>query len=168
MGDVVSIELLLDDEIEASVRADWDALARAGHSSLAAHTADSNRPHVTLLVRPSVPQVDFAAATALLPVSVTLGAPIVFEHGDRGVLARPVVLDDALLAVYNAVRAAVPPGEDAPHTDPGAWTPHVTLARRLRLASLDDARALLGPERVGSAVGLRRWDSRTRTVTALG
>ncbi|WP_458040093.1 MULTISPECIES: 2'-5' RNA ligase family protein [Bacteria] len=167
MGDVVSIELLLDDETEGSVRADWERLAQAGHSSLAAHTAASNRPHITLLVRPSLPIVDFAEASALLPVSVTLGEPIVFAHGDRGVLACPIVLDEPLRAVYNAVRAAVPPGEDAPHTDPDSWTPHVTLARRLRLASLDDARALLGPERVGRAVGLRRWDSRTRTVTTL-
>ncbi|WP_100814640.1 2'-5' RNA ligase family protein [Microbacterium lacus] len=165
MGDVVSIELLLDDETQGSVRADWEHLARAGHSSLAAHTAPSNRPHITVLVRQSLPLVDFASASALLPVRVMLGTPIVFEHGDRGVLARTVVLDEALLAVYNAVRAAVPPGEDAPHTDPDSWTPHVTLARRLRLASLDDARALLGPEREGWAVGLRRWDSRTRTVT---
>ena len=167
MSDAVSIELLLDDESEASVRADWDGLARAGHSSLAAHTSASNRPHITLLVRPVLPHVDFAEAAALLPVGITLGPPIVFEHGDRGVLVRPVVLDEALLAVYNAVRAAVPPGEDAPHIDPASWTPHVTLARRLRLASLDDALGQLGPERVGWAVGLRRWDSRTRTVTTL-
>ncbi|WP_396641137.1 2'-5' RNA ligase family protein [Microbacterium sp.] len=168
MGDVVSIELVLDAETEAQVRADWDRLARAGHSSLAAHTAPSNRPHITLLVRPSLPPHDFAEALSLLPFSVTLGAPLLFPHGDRTVLARSVVLDDALLAAYDAVRGSVPPGDDAPHTEPESWTPHVTLARRLRLASLDDALALLGPERSGSAVALRRWDSSTRTVTSLG
>lgn len=44
MSDVVSIELLLDAVSEAVVRADWERLAVAGHSSLAAHTAPSNRP----------------------------------------------------------------------------------------------------------------------------
>jgi len=137
-----------------------------------------------VLARPSLPIVDFAQAAALLPASITFGAPIVFEHGDRGVLARLVVLDGPLLAIYNAVRAAepqsrraaepqsrraaAPPVDDAPYTDPGSWTPHVTLARRLRLASLDDAHALLGPERAGWAVWLRPWDSGTRTVTSLG
>lgn len=168
MGEVVSIELLLDPDTEACVRADWERLAAAGHSSLAAHTAPSNRPHITLLARPSLPLDDFARAATLLPLPVAIGAPVLFPHGDRAVLARSVVLDDRLLAVYDAVRASVPPGDDAPHTDPESWTPHVTLARRLRLASVDDALALLGPERAGSAVALRRWDSSTRTVTTLG
>lgn len=168
MSDVVSIELLLDDETEAAVRADWSRLAQAGHSSLAAHTSPSNRPHITLLVRSWLPAIDFAAAASLLPVTVTLGEPIVFPHGDRGVLARPVVMDEPLLALRRAVYDAAPPGEDAPHTEPDAWTPHVTLARRLRLESLDEALALMGRERAGVGAALRRWDSRTRTVTALG
>ncbi len=168
MSDVVSIELLLDDEAETAVRADWSRLAQAGHSSLAAHTSPSNRPHITLLVRPSLPPIDFTAAISLLPVTVVLGEPIVFSHGDRGVFARSVVMDETLVALRRAVYENAPPGEDAPHTEPGAWTPHVTLARRLRLASLDEALGLLGPVRVGLGVALRRWDSRTRTVTQLG
>lgn len=167
MSDVVSIELLLDDETEALVRADWERLAQAGHSSLAAHRAPSNRPHITLLVRAALEPISFAEAAALLPFSVALGAPILFPHDDRAVLARSVVLDNALLSMRRAVYEAAPPGEDAPHTEPDAWTPHVTLARRLRLASLDDALGLLGPELVGTAVALRRWDSSTRTVTPL-
>lgn len=168
MGDVVSIELLLDDNTEASVRADWDRLARSGHSSLAAHTAPSNRPHITLLARPSLPRADLSAAISLLPIPLALGSPIVFAHGDRGVLARPIVQNEALMALRHAVYSAAPEGEDLPHTEPDAWTPHVTLARRLRLASLDEALGLLGPELAGTGVALRRWDSATRTVTALG
>ena len=168
MSDVVSIELLLDLETEAAVRADWDRLARAGHSSLAAHTSPTNRPHITLLVRSWLPAIDFAAAASLLPVTVTLGEPIVFPHGDRGVLARSVVMDEQLMTLRREVYEIAPPGEDAPHTEPDAWTPHVTLARRLRLESLDEALGLLGSGRVGLGVALRRWNSRTRTVTALG
>ncbi|MFE1663321.1 2'-5' RNA ligase family protein [Microbacterium sp. P02] len=167
MSDVVSIELLLDPESDASVRGDWDRLARAGHSSLGSHRSPSNSPHVTLLVRPALAQNRFAQASALLPVTLSLGSPIVFAHGDRGVLVRPVLLTPELQALHAAVHAAAAPGEDAPHTAPGEWTPHVSLARRLRLTSLPEALELLGPESTASGVGLRRWDSASATVTTL-
>jgi len=167
VSDVVSIELLLDAVSEAAVRADWERLAAAGHSSLAAHTASSNRPHVTLLVRRALAPHPFEDAVALLPLALTLGEPVVFRRGDRGVLARRVVPTDDLLRLHAAVHEAVPPGADAPHTAPGAWTPHVTLARRLRRDALDDALRLLGPERTGTGVALRRWDSAAREVTPI-
>lgn len=164
---VVSIELLLDPETEDRVRADWSRLAQAGLSSLGAHTSPSNRPHITLLVRPTLPPVDFAAAVALLPVPIELQEPLTFVHGDRAVLAWRVSVVDELRALHRAVHDAAPAGEDAPHTMRGDWTPHVTLARRLRLDSLPDALGLLGPPRRGSGVALRRWDSATATVTPL-
>lgn len=167
MGDVVSIELLLDPDSEARVRADWDALAAAGLSSLAAHTSPSNRPHITLLVRPSLGAADFAPASGLLPIRVVLGAPLVFRHGDRGVLARQIVPSAELLQLHRAVHDAVPGETDAAHTAPGDWVPHVTLARRLRLESLPDALRLIGHEHVGSGVALRRWDSAAAEVTDL-
>lgn len=171
MSEVYSIELLLDPVSEDALRADWDRLAAAGHSSMAAHRAASNRPHVTLLVRPAAegppPPHLFAAAARSLPISLALGEPVVFAHGERGVLARSVELTDDLRALHAAVHAAAPAGDDAPHTAPGEWTPHVTLARRLRLASLDAATALLGPLRSGQAVALRRWDAVARTVTGI-
>ena len=168
MSDVVSIELLLDAASEAAVRADWGRLHAAGHSSLAPHTAASNRPHVTLLVRPTLEPAEFAEAAGLLPVPVTLAEPIVFAHGDRGVLARRVVDTEELHRLHAAVHAAVAPGPDAPHTALGAWTPHVTLARRLRLADLDAALRVLGPELTATGTTLRRWDSAARRVTSVG
>lgn len=167
MSDLISIELLLDADTESRVRADWDSLAAAGLSSIGANPSASNRPHITLLVRPELSPQSFAHAIAALPIVVALGAPIVFRHGDRGVLARPVLPSEDLLALHHAVHAAVPPGEDAPHTAPGEWTPHVTLARRLRLDSLDDALRVLGPAHTGTGVALRRWDSLRSEVTAL-
>ncbi|MDN3494775.1 2'-5' RNA ligase family protein [Planococcus sp. APC 4015] len=165
---VVSIELILDDASDELVRADWRRLADAGHSSLAAHTAASNRPHITVLVRPALASLAFTEAVAMLPLRVSLGEPIVFAHGDRGVLARPVTPTDGLLALHRAVHEAAGPGEDEPHTSSEEWMPHVTLARRLRLTSLDSALALLGGEHDATVVALRRWDSATRTVTPLG
>lgn len=167
MSDIVSIELLLDPETEALVRADWDALAAAGLSSLGAHRSPSNRPHVTLLARTTLHVAPLRPAIALLPIDLALAEPIVFRHGDRGVLARRVVPTTELRGLHAAVHAAFGPGPDAPHTAPGHWTPHVTLARRLRLTALDDALGLLGAECTGAGTGLRRWDSASALVTPL-
>ena len=80
---------------------------------------------------------------------------------------RPVEPSEELLRLHRAVHAAAPAGDDAPHTAPGEWTPHITLARRLRVQSLTDAQSLIDTELIGEAVALRRWDSRAASVTAL-
>ncbi|MEV8370739.1 2'-5' RNA ligase family protein [Microbacterium sp. NPDC064584] len=169
MADVVSIELVLDDATDARVRADWRALADAGMSSLGAHTSPSNRPHLTLLARPTLdaPRAAFARAAATLPVSVTLAEPVVFAHGDRGVLAWRVEPSDELRALHTAVHTAAGSGEDLPHTAAADWTPHVSLARRLRLDALPDALALIGPPIAGTGTTLRRWDAASATITVL-
>jgi 2'-5' RNA ligase len=168
MSDVTSIELLLDPETEARVRADWQRLAAAGLSSLAAHRAASNRPHLTLLVRPQLEPADFGAAIAQLPIALVLQEPVVFPHSDgRGVLAWKVTPCDRLLQLHRTVHETVAAGEDAAHTAPGEWTPHITLARRLRLEALPEALELVGPAHVGSGIALRRWDAASATVTAL-
>jgi 2'-5' RNA ligase len=167
MSAIVSIELLLDPETESRVRADWERLAAAGMSSLASHRSPSSRPHVTLLVRPELEPLAFTGAAALLPVSVVLTTPIVFRHGDRGVLAWGVEPTEELLRLHRAVHWAAPRGADAPHTAPGQWTPHVTLARRLRVEDLAVALALLPGRHAGRGVALRRWDSASATGSAL-
>ncbi|SFI20240.1 MULTISPECIES: 2'-5' RNA ligase family protein [Microbacterium] len=168
MSGIVSIELLLDPESEELVRVEWERLAAAGLSSAGRHTCPSNRPHVTLLVRPALSPTRFEAALAALPIALMLAEPIVFRHGDRGVLARRIVPTEELLSFHRAVHAAALPGDDAAHTKPGEWTPHVTLARRLRLDALDQALWLVGPPHAGTGIALRRWDSATREVTPIG
>ncbi|WP_309067476.1 2'-5' RNA ligase family protein [Microbacterium sp.] len=165
---VVSVELLLDTETEAAVRAEWDALSAAGLSSLAPHTAASNRPHITLLVRTELAPFDAAAITAGASFGVHLGAPLLFGAGDRRVLARSILPSRELLALHHAVHQAAGPGEDAPHTAPGSWTPHVTLARRVRTSDLEQALDVVRGDITGTARSLRRWDAATRTVTPLG
>lgn len=165
---VSSIELLLDEDSEAAVRAEWDALAAAGLSSLAAHTAPSNRPHITLLARSVLGDIDAATLSARPVFAVRLGSPMLFGEGDRRVLVHSVVPSVELLALHDEVHRAVGPGDDAPYTTPGAWTPHVTISRRLRLQDLERALALVGGQISGTAQCLRRWDAATRTVTELG
>lgn len=162
-----SIELLFDPATEAAVRAEWDALAAHGLSSLAAHTSASNRPHLTLVVRSDLPPFDASSLADIAAFPITLGAPLLFGTGDRRVLVRSIAPTTELLDVHAAVHALVGPGEDAPHTAPGCWTPHVTLARRLRVADLPAALDLLGGDIRGEAVSVRRWDPLTATTTTL-
>lgn len=167
MSDTVSIELLLDDETERRVRHEWEALAARNLSSLAPHTSPSNRPHISVLVRTELARLDGAELAALLPLPLTLGAPLLFGEGERRVLARSVIPSRPLLELHAAVHAWAGPGDDADHTRPGQWTPHVTLARRTRIETLAAALEVVGPDIEGAAVGLRRWDASTATVTTL-
>lgn len=161
---ITSLELLLDDAAEEAVRRDWEALAAAGLSSLAGHTAASNRPHVTLAARSS-PVPHPLSIDADLPIPIELGPPLLLGSGERRVLARAVVPSAALLALHAAVLRAAGEGDDPPHLLPDRWMPHVTLARRLRTADLAPALALLGPAIEGTGVAVRRWDASTRVVT---
>ncbi|CAD6009184.1 2'-5' RNA ligase family protein [Agreia sp. COWG] len=161
-----SIDLLLDEASEDAVRRDWDALEHAGFSSLGAHTSASNRPHITLLAAPS-PLVLAHPIVASLPLRVGIGAPVLFGAGDRRVLARVVTPTAELLALHATAYAAAGLAERPadPHTPPGAWMPHVTLARRIRLETLGEALRLLGDEIDAEVVEMRRWDPTDHTVT---
>lgn len=164
---ITSIELLLDADAEAAVRAEWDALAAAGLSSMAPHASASNRPHVTLLARRGGVPHPLDLPRDALPMPLVLGAPVLFGEGERRVLARSLVPSAGLLALHEAVREAAGPGDDVDHMAPGSWTPHVTLGRRMRLADLERALPLVGGAIACSGVALRRWDAGTRTVTPL-
>jgi len=171
---IVSLELLLDPDTEARIQAEWQALADAGLSSLAAHTAPSNRPHITLLVRPSLPQLtrDQLGGLVELPMAITVGDPIFFGAGERRVLVRSVVPTEELLRLHAAIHAIAGAGEDAAHTRPGEWTPHISLARRIRVDAIPQALRIL--DGVGEATttraeatSLRRWDAASASVTHL-
>ncbi|MFJ4037390.1 2'-5' RNA ligase family protein [Microbacterium sp. NPDC090007] len=169
MSDVVSLELTLDGEADAAVRAEWEALTRAGLPSQAQHKGESNRPHITLLVRPALAEIAAHDLETLFPFPLTLGAPVLFGSGRSRVIARSVVPTTALLRVHRRVHELAGAGGDADHTRPGAWTPHVTIARRIPLDRIGDALAALaesGADEIPArAVGLRRWDAASRTVT---
>ena len=179
---VQSIELLLDEATEAALRATWATLADAGLPSLASHTGESNRPHVTLAVTDE--QGFEHAAKGLRAVfegwelagagvAATIGSPVLFGgHRSRWVLARQVVPSRPLLTLHAAVhRALQQHAPDVPvvaQTRPDAWTPHVTLARRTLAERLGEALDVLDVEALPCrVVGARLWDSPTKTVTAL-
>ncbi|KNY04105.1 2'-5' RNA ligase family protein [Microbacterium sp. GCS4] len=162
-----AIELLLDPETESAVRAEWEALAALGVSSLAAHLSPTNRPHITLVARVGLATVDPEVFAAMTGFPITLGAPLLFGSGERRVLARSVVPTAELLALRDAVLSAAGPGDDAPHTGPGEWMPHVALARRIRVADLPAALGCIGADLHGRAGVARHWDADAGVTSVL-
>lgn len=164
-----SVELTLDADTDAAVRAIWERLREAGLPSQATHTGASNRPHVTVTVGAALSgAVDRALAerAAGLELSCRIGAPLVFGRG-RSTLALLVVPSAELLELHRQLhRICLPHMPSGPfeHTRPGQWTPHVTLARRVRSEQLAGAIDIAadGPELAGRFIGLRRWDGDAR------
>ena len=159
-----SVEVLLDPESEARIRGQWEALEAAGVPSLALHTSESNRPHLTLLAGPELTPPP-AGALGELPASVELGAVLLFPHAGRFVLAWGAVRSPALDALHARANALMPGA--VPTSLPDAWTPHISISRRLRPEQLAQAVPLLGePFTVGLA-GVRFWNGDTKTITEL-
>lgn len=170
-----SLELLLDGATDAAVRAQWRRLLDADLPSQARHTGASNRPHITLALADELP-VDVVAAVrsavgATLPLELRLGGLLVFA-GRRPVVSRLVVASRSLLDLQAAVVAALGIQAADPHGQfaAGAWTPHVTLARRLTPDDLGRVLQVAGDEPddlVGRAVELRQWDMTAKVTGTL-
>ncbi|MDJ0029175.1 2'-5' RNA ligase family protein [Gordonia alkanivorans] len=179
-----SIELLPDNDTDAWVRRRWSALADVGLPSAQRVRSDTNRPHVTLLAARHIASAADAAlgpAGQRLPMKCIIGAPVVFGHGSRHTLALLVVPSTELLSLHAQVARTVrghtvdpddtEAGAENPstfaHVDPGAWTPHITLARRLTSAQVGEALVALEslgkPDRMCTFTALRRWDPDART-----
>lgn len=161
---VQSVELLLDDDLDAAVREEWSRMLDAGVTSQGRIRSPSNRPHVTLFVSAEIPaEVEDAVRATLsdTPLPVRLGGVVVF--GDRhATLARLVVPSSALLDLHARLFGLLAecPGVPA-HISPGEWTPHVTLARRVpadRIGAALIAAHVGGRDLAGTSDGIRRWD----------
>ena len=164
---VQSVELLLDASSESAVRSQWTALADAELPSQASRHSASNRPHITLFAAHSIPaDVDAILSRRFTAPSfeVRLGGYIVFG-GKQFVLARSVIPSRALLRLHHDVyEAAAGASGISAHIEPGSWTPHVTLARRITPDQLGYAISLLGSAVVIGGCGpIRRWDGEEKT-----
>ncbi|GAA4935180.1 hypothetical protein [Actinoplanes utahensis] len=154
-----TVELLLDDALEAGVRSLWDRLHAAGLASLARHRHVTNRPHVTL-----VSAVSLAGLPVLpLPLDTVLGPVRLLGRA----LAREVADTPALRRLQNDVWQAV--GSEHPHYAPGRWIPHVSLALNVPPDQQKAACALLAdiPPVAGRLIAARSYDTGSRTVTML-
>lgn len=160
---VQSVELLLDDRGETEIRRQWAVLAEAG---LGNRRAETYRPHITVAVAREIwPRIDHALERlAFEPLPIRLGGLLVFG-ARRPILVRAVVVTADLLTLHRRVSEVVSPCPGIPATmAPGAWTPHVTLARRVPPERLGDAmRAVAADTDFRSLiVGVRRWDGEAR------
>jgi hypothetical protein len=166
-----SVELVFDRDTEEAVRGIWDALREGGIPS----QAPASRPHVTLTV---AEQMDGAIDAALspvierLPLTCTIGAPMLF--GGRVVtLVRLLIPSAELLSLHAHVyQVSLPhmPNGPLPHTGPGEWTPHVTLARRVAPDQLRAALTIKSLRRDlrARAIGVRHWDGDKREEHLIG
>lgn len=177
---VQSVELLLDDGLDARVREQWRALGEAGLPNLGRHSGPTNRPHVTLGVAEGVSPADderlvrAVADVPALPLPVLLGGFVVLGV-HRHVLARLVVPSADLLRLQAAVAEAWRGALHVPQTVvPGSWTPHVTLAKHLSDTQVGQALTALrtmpadGHDGHGEGVAVRRWDGEARVAWDLG
>ncbi len=125
-----ALTLRLDEVAASAVRRMWEMLAERGISS---DSLDLDYPaHLTLAIYP-----DSADATALAAAAEgwTLARPVAFSGfglfpGAPAVLFLAPVPDEALLEAHAVLHRRLPPGGHA-HYAPGAWMPHVTLAKDL-------------------------------------
>lgn len=160
-----SIELVFDAYTDSLIRADWARLQAACLSSLATHASPSNSPHITLAAGADL-YADRIGPWEALPLDITFSGAIVFPAGaGKYVLARAVLLTSALLDLHRSLHQGL--SGAAPLTVPGAWTPHVTISRRLPGDQLGTALALLDLRVEGQCTGARLWDSATKTITPL-
>ena len=129
---------------------------------------------MTLYAGDSIPPAaDLALSDVVadLDLALVLGALTLFgPHRDRYVLVHHVVPSMGLLTLQTRVAEACGAAPDS-YFGAGRWTPHVTLARRVRGAELPDLLRVLGacaavdhPFRVTRC---RRWDSVERRTWLL-
>lgn len=165
-----SVEALLDREAETLVRRQWQALVDARLPSQARHAAESNRPHLTLAYAQGLPPEAEAAIGNLtweIPTPVQLGGLLVFA-GQRHTftLARAIVPTRDLLALQARLIAVLHHAHGLAQTSiPDAWTPHVTLARRLsvdEVARAVDLLSVRSPGQPARLTAIRRWDGDER------
>ncbi|MET0590984.1 MAG: 2'-5' RNA ligase family protein [Naasia sp.] len=161
------IELRLDGEADAAIRAQWSALSDADLPSQADHAGDSNAPHVTAAFWTA--QLEpFRVETPT--IDIVVGSLLMFRRKRGVVLARQVVVNRELLDWHAEVHARLADDLDVdPRTRPGAWTPHVTLARSIPSESVPAALDALGPfaDLTARVASVLMWNGRTATLSDL-
>jgi 2'-5' RNA ligase len=161
-----SVELLLDAVADAEVRSQWDQLGDAGlPTSRRSMPSPSHGPHVTLWAGDAIDPRDDAALPdmfARLDLELVVGSVMLFGPRRGGyVLVRAVVASAELLElqqrVVRCLRTPAYWGFEA-----GRWSPHVTLARRVRTDQVGPSLETLAgsrPELLTRVRQARRWDS---------
>ncbi|MEU9582295.1 2'-5' RNA ligase family protein [Streptomyces werraensis] len=171
-----TVELLLDEAAESTVREAWRRLADAGLPSQARHRSPTNSPHLTLAACPELTapvRWELVEAAAALPLPVRFAGLIRFER-PTSVLAWSLAIDAALAGLHRRVWDAVT-SDNRPETlnplhAPGNWSPHITLGRTRRPGAFTSRRIpdLLPPPPLSAHLTtLRSFDTETGTLEIL-
>jgi hypothetical protein len=169
---VQSVELLLDAHLEAMVRREQEALVDDGVARQLRRGGDPAVPHLTVGVAASIPAGIEDALRAIdhgVGLELRLGG-LLLLGGRSTVLVRLVVPSVPLLELQATVWETLRGCPGMPdNLAPGAWTPHVTLVRRVSPSDLSSAVDVLGGRTIaeGSVAGMRRWDGDARRAWAL-
>lgn len=170
-----SVELLLDQDGDDAVRAEWSSLADAGlPSERRSGPSPHHSPHITLFAGNEI-TVDMDAALSAelagLALHVHLGAVMFFgPHRGGYVCVHQVVPSLPLLRLQQRVAELC--GADAQgQFGPGRWTPHVTVARGVTGRDASSVLELASSSRAAGLVArvtrCRRWDGTARTAWLL-
>ncbi|MFF0189177.1 2'-5' RNA ligase family protein [Streptomyces sp. NPDC005244] len=171
-----TVELLLDEAADLSVREAWRRLADAGLPSQALHRSPTNSPHLTLATCQELTapiRWELAEVAAALPLPARFTGVVRFER-PTSVLAWAVDLDSALAGLHRRVWEAVVSDSSSatlnPLHEPGRWSPHVTLGRTRRAGAFAGRRIpelLPTPPLSARLTTLRSYDTETGTVELL-
>lgn len=171
-----TVEVLLDEAADLTVREAWRRLADVGLPSQARHHSPTNSPHLTLAACPELTapiRWELAEAAAALPLTARVTGVVRFER-PTSVLAWALELDSALAGlhdrVWDAVASDSPPGTLNPLHEPGRWIPHVTLGRTRRAGAFADRRIpelLPTPPLSVRLTTLRSYDTETGALEML-
>ena len=152
-----TVELLPSAEPASRVRELWAQLHDAGLPSLATHTHETNRPHLTVVTASSL--------SGLPPLPLPIAATLTEVRLLGRALVWAVEPTPSLRALHEAVWSSVggwPPPEE--------FVPHVSLALRVPPSSQTAALELLTavPPMSVSFVAARTYDTESRTAGPLG
>ncbi len=165
-----SVELTLDPMADVAITEQWRRLAEAGlPSAQRSVPSEHHRPHITLFAGDAVtPAADEALPDLVgdLDLAVRVGAVLFFgPRRDAYVFVRQVVPSTELLDLQHRV-AELCGANRSGQFGPGRWTPHVTLARRIRAEQIAPALDLVASddELDTRITQCRRWDGDARTA----
>lgn len=128
--------LLFDGTTDRVLRRPWQRLEDDGVPTLATHTHGHHVPHLSLAVLRSWDLDKVRAAVESLPdagpAAVQFDAVAAFRRGRMSLVP---ALPSALALRQERLVGALGASEEALHKHyvPGTWTPHVTVATRVRL-----------------------------------
>lgn len=140
------VVLRFQPEADERLRAVWTALATARLPSLSRHTHGRHAPHLSLVVAESISNRRAADVMAKLPPPrlITFEAVGYFPQGIVHLVAVPT---SALLDLQRQAHAELSKAEAMkqawPASQPGNWSPHVTMAYGVRPMEMVKAMPLI-------------------------